>query len=103
MCGAALAYGPAVLFVLAVAVAVVAFVPRAATAVWVIVVWAVFVAWFGELLNLPAWARNLSPIGHTPLVPYDGVRATPLIVLGVAALALVVVAVVGFRRRDVTA
>ncbi|MEE2033851.1 ABC transporter permease [Rhodococcus chondri] len=103
MCGAALVYAPAVLFVVAVAVALFALVPRAANLAWVLVVWAVFVGWLGEVLNIPDWARNFSPLEHTPRVPYEDVRAAPLLVFGAAALVLVVIAVAGFRRRDVTA
>jgi len=102
MCGAALAYAPAVLLTFAIAVALLGIVPRAVNLAWIPVVYAVFVAWFGDLLNLPAWARDLSPFGHVPLVPYEQVTATPLVVLGAVTVVLPVAGAVGFGRRDVT-
>lgn len=94
MCGAALAYAPAVLFVFAVALALVGLVPRLAELAWILVIYAVFVAWFGELLNLSQWLRDLSPFSHIPLVPYDTASAVPMLVLGISAVVLVAAAVV---------
>ncbi len=68
---------------------------------WVLVVWMVFVAWLGEMLNLPDELVALSPFSHVPLVPAEGVTVMPLIVPAVAAVLLVAAAIVGFRRRDV--
>ncbi|MCK0092646.1 polyketide antibiotic transporter [Rhodococcus sp. F64268] len=102
MCGAALAYAPAVLFVFSVSLALVGLVPRLANLAWVLVVYAVFVAWFGELLNLSQWLRDLSPFSHIPLVPYESASVAPMLILGAATVVLVAAAVVGFRRRDVT-
>ncbi|MGN5239482.1 MULTISPECIES: ABC transporter permease [unclassified Rhodococcus (in: high G+C Gram-positive bacteria)] len=102
MCGAALAYAPAVLFVFAVSLALVGLVPRLANLAWVLVIYAVFVAWFGELLNLSQWLRDLSPFSHIPLVPYESASVAPMLMLGAAAVVLVAAAVVGFRRRDIT-
>ncbi|MFD6895995.1 ABC transporter permease [Rhodococcus sp. NPDC060086] len=101
MCGAALAYAPAVLFVFAVTLVLVGFVPRLANLAWILVIYAVFVAWFGELLNLSQWLRDLSPFSHIPLVPYESASAATMLVLGAVAVVLVAAAVVGFRRRDV--
>lgn len=102
MCGAALAYAPAVLFVFSVSLALVGLVPGLANLAWVLVVYAVFVAWFGELLNLSQWLRDLSPFSHIPLVPYESASVAPMLILGAATVVLVAAAVVGFRRRDVT-
>ena len=97
---AALAYLPAVLVVTGVAAALVGIVPRAATLSWAVVAWVVFVSWFGEVLDLPVWARKLSPVELTPLLPSEDVDAVPLVGLGTAALVLVAASATGFRRRD---
>lgn len=100
---AALAYLPGVAVGAGVAAALVAWFPRAASLVWVLVLWAVLVTWFGELLGIPEWARNLSPLNATPMVPMESLGWQTLGLLTGLAVALVAAAVVGFRRRDLLA
>ncbi|MEF3119703.1 polyketide antibiotic transporter [Kocuria flava] len=98
---AALAYLPAVLAVAALVAALLGLAPRAAAAVgWAVVAWIVFVAWFGQLLELPGWARRLSPVELTPLLPSEDWAAAPLAVLAAAALVLTAAAAAGAGRRD---
>ena len=99
--GLALAYTPAVLVILAFTLAVYSWIPRASGVAWALYGWMFLVLMFAEMLDLPDWLRGLSPfwwvkntlsetmpVGHT------------LGLLGVA-LALLLVALVGFRRRDI--
>lgn len=100
MTGAALTYLPAVLLVAAVAAVLVGWAPRWAGLGWVLVLYSVVVVWFGPILQLPDWAMDLSPIELTPALPADDLTVTPLIVLGLATVALAGLALTGFRRRD---
>ncbi|GAB3820361.1 exporter of polyketide antibiotics [Tessaracoccus terricola] len=99
---AALVFLPAILLTAAFAAALYGALPRLTGLVWVLVVWIVLVLFLGELLRLPDWVRNVSPFNHTPLLPGADFEAAPLLVMGAVTLLLLVVAVVGFRRRDVT-
>lgn len=96
----ALAYLPAVAVVAGLAVALVGLLPRVAALVWVLVAYVVLVTWFGGLLNLPAWARDVSPLARTPYVPVEEVAAGPLAALAAVAVVLMGLGFVGFRRRD---
>ena len=98
-----LAYLPAVLLFGSVAVALYGVVPRVASLAWALVVWAAVVVFLGELLGLPAWARDVSPLAQTPLVPDASPAVAPLVVMSVLAAALTLLGVVGLRRRDVGA
>ncbi|QDB78604.1 polyketide antibiotic transporter [Georgenia wutianyii] len=98
---ASLAYLPAVLLLGGVAVALVGLAPRLASLAWVPVVWAALVVFLGELLGLPSWARDLSPLTHTPLVPGAALTAGPLAVMTVLALGLAAAGLLGLHRRDV--
>ena len=100
---ASLAYLPAVLLFGAVAVALYGLAPRLASLAWALVVWAALVVFLGELLGLPDWARDLSPLTHTPLLPGVELTPGPLVVMAVLALALTAAGLVGLRRRDVGA
>ncbi len=98
---ASLAYVPSVLAFGSLALALHGLVPRFAALAWVPVVWATIVAMLGELFKLPDWARGLSPLWHTPLVPGAELSPGPLVALVLIALALAALGVLGFRRRDV--
>lgn len=98
---AALAYLPATFLVVAVPVALLGLVPRAASWAWALVTGVVFVAVLGQLLDLPGWLRDLSPLEQTGLVPSVDVQPTTLAVLAALALVVAVVGCLGLRRRDV--
>ena len=100
---AALAYTPAVLVLAGFALALLGWLPRAASLAWAVVAWAVFVGWIGALLDLPGVLVGLSPVRHTPAVPAESASAAPLLVMSLIALVTVVAGLVGFRRRDVGA
>ena len=53
-----------------------------------------------EVLGLPDWARRLSPFSHVPALPGGEMAWGPLVVLLVIAGALILVGMLGFRRRD---
>ncbi len=97
---ASLAYVPAILFYGAAAAALFGLTPRLSSLAWIPVGWTALVLFLGELLDLPEWARGLSPLWHTPAVPDADLVATPLVVLAVGALVLHAVGLVAFRRRD---
>lgn len=98
--GATAAYAPAAWLIAGVAVAGYGLLPRVTGLAWVLLVYAGFVAYFGGLLDLPGWLLNLSPFEHVPQLPIDDLTALPLVILTAIAAGLVVVGLVGFRRRD---
>jgi len=98
---ASLAYVPATLLVIGIALALFGLLPRRAALVWVVVVWITLALYLGGMLGLPDWAMALSPLYHTALVPAEDLRVAPLVVMTVAAVSLGVAGFLGFRRRDV--
>jgi ABC-2 type transport system permease protein len=101
MVGAALVYLPAVWLIIAVVVLAVGWLPRlTAVLAWVAVGYCAVVGLFAESFDLPGWAQRASPFAHTPRVPLDSLTATPLLVVGLIAAALMAVGYGGLRRRD---
>lgn len=101
MVGAALVVVPAVLVVAGGAVALFGILPRLALAAWGFLAFAVLVGLFGNLLRLPEWSRDLSPLTYAPGVPAEQLRVVPLVALTGVAAALTWAGLVGLRRRDV--
>jgi ABC-2 type transport system permease protein len=102
MVGAVLVIVPAVAVLAGVAFLLCAAAPRWALVSWVGVVVAVVVGLFGEVLNLPGWARGLSPLYHVPAIPAADLDLLPLLVLGGIAAALVALGLAGISRRDMS-
>jgi len=96
-----LQYAPATLVLGGLAALLHGFLPRWAGLAWAGLGLSVVVAFFGPLLGLPDWLRDLSPFEHLALVPVE--TFAPLafaVVLGIAAL-LVLGAQITLSRRDV--
>ncbi|MGM7667345.1 ABC transporter permease [Microbacterium sp. A93] len=104
MTGAAAAYLPALLLVAAVAMALFGLLPRLTVLAWAAVVWIALALFLGGLLQLPAWALDLSPFSHVPALPAAGLsaaQAAPLLVMTGIAVVLAIVGVLGYGRRDI--
>jgi len=86
--------------VLGLAGALLGVVPRAVSATWALVVYALLAGTFGPLLNLPELAQDLSPFAHPAELPLEELAVTPLVVLTAIAVVAAVIGLVAFRRRD---
>jgi ABC-2 type transport system permease protein len=98
--GASLAYAPALWVTTGVVVVLFGILPRAMKMAWAVVVYSYVVVYMGGLLQFPAWMSNLSPFGHVPQAPAEGLSITPLAGLTVVAAGLAAAGVHAFRRRD---
>ncbi|MGH2688445.1 MAG: ABC transporter permease, partial [Actinomycetota bacterium] len=98
--GASLAYAPALWVTAGVVVLLFGVLPRAIKLAWVVVAYSYVVVYMGGILQLPGWMANLSPFGHVPQVPAEGLSLVPLAGLALVAVALTGAGVAAFRRRD---
>lgn len=102
MAGAALAYWPASMVLVGLAVLLFGYVPRVAIPVtWGVVAGLWFVMLIGDALHLPAWVLDVLPFSATPALPAEPMAWTPLVVLTVVAVGLVGAGLARFRQRDV--
>lgn len=94
---------PPAWLLLAVALLLVAWRPAWSWLAWLLALTSVLFGIYGDLLGIPDWLRQFSVFQHVPNVPVDPLRWTPLVVMTLVAVALVALAAVCFRRRDVPA
>ncbi|QGG41739.1 ABC transporter permease [Aeromicrobium yanjiei] len=99
--GQALATIPAVWLLVAIAFAAVGAAPRIRLIGWLGIVASFGLTILGPTFKLPDWALDISPFRHVPAVAASSTDWSGLAWLCVVALALMAVAFVGFRRRDV--
>lgn len=75
--------------------------PRAASPVaWTVIGYSVALSSFGQLLNLPTWARNINPFHHLADYPVEPVNWTPIMWLTALGIAGILVGLVGWNRRE---
>ena len=97
-----LARVPEALVFMALAAALYGLAPRALGVAWAVLAYAALLAFFGPLLNPPAWMHNLSPMDHVSRIPVEDFTVLPAVVLLAIAGLLTAVALAGFRRRDLS-
>jgi len=99
---AALAYWPAVMVLVGVAVALFGWLPRLAIPLtWGVLAAMWFIVIIGDALHLPGWLLDLLPFSATPYQPFEPLTPAPLIVMTLVAAALVWTGLDRFKRRDV--
>ena len=99
---AALAYWPAVMVLVGVAVALFGWLPRMAIPLtWGVLSAMWFVVLIGDALHLPGWLLNLLPFSATPHQPLVSLTWTTLLVMTIVAGGLVWTGLGRFARRDV--
>ena len=92
---------PAVLVLAAAALALFGARPRWLAGAWLWFAGTATVALLAGPLGLPQWLRDLAPTEHVGDLPSGSLDRVGVSGLGVVAAAFLVVAFVGFRRRDV--
>lgn len=92
---------PAAAVLIALAAALTGAAPRWTALAWAALGGSLLLGQLGPLLQLPQVVMDLSPFTHIPLLPAAEVAWMPLTVLMLLAAALLIVGIVGFRRRDV--
>lgn len=93
---------PAVLVFTGFAVALFGLLPRASNPiVWGSFAACLLVAEFGALLKLPEWIQKISPFIHTPAAPANSIDVLPIFIMSLVALALTLIGLMAFRRRDI--
>jgi ABC-2 type transport system permease protein len=90
---------PAVWLLAAATVLLFGWLPRLTPAAWGVLVAFIALYLLGSLSGFPQWVLDLAPFAHTPRIGAD-FTAAPLLWLSALDIALIVLGVMGFRRRD---
>jgi ABC-2 type transport system permease protein len=75
--------------------------PGQSALAWAGVAVVAVIGYLAETLNLPQWVRDVSPFTHVPLVPAVPFDIVPMALLALVTAALLGVALIGLRRRDI--
>jgi ABC-2 type transport system permease protein len=92
---------PGIVLVMGFAMLLVGWLPRWYGLVWVLIGWTMFVSWILALFSPPDWLLKLQPWGFLPHLPSDPMRWGAFSIELALGLAMVVVGLLGYRRRDI--
>lgn len=99
-CQAFLGMLPALLVTIAIAAFLVGWLPRLIGLSWLYLAYGFISQYMGDLLKLPDWAMQISPLGWGPNVPVKDVDWPTFWWMIALAAVLVVIGWIGYRRRD---
>ena len=98
---AALSYFPVVSIFAAGYICLFGLFPRiAGLLIWIYFGFVTFVSWIGELINLPKWLNNFSPLHYVASAPAENIKIQPLIIIALIAIILTIIGIVSWRQRD---
>ncbi|ROR72739.1 ABC transporter permease [Bogoriella caseilytica] len=89
-------------FLLGLALALYGWVPRLTGVAWAVFGFGTLLALFGPMLDVGQAVLNASPFDHVGQYPSEAISWTAVAILGGTGVLLVLGAVAGFRRRDLT-
>lgn len=95
-----IAYVPAMLVMVAVASLLVGWLPKWRYLAWVWVGYGFFSLYLGNLIKMPKWSKELTPLGFVNKVPVKALSWTTSGWCLALAVLLLVLAAISYRRRD---
>lgn len=99
--GAAIAYYPAMLVMISIAVLLIGLVPKISSFIWLYVLYSFVALYLGGLFQFPNWVSKLSPYGYIPNLPIEDASMTALSLLLVAALVITALGFIAYNKRDI--
>lgn len=97
----AAALSPGIVLIVGVAMALVGWLPRASGLVWALVGWSFFATWVGVLFDIPEEVLKVNPWGYLSHLPRDEMDWVPFAIELANGLGLIVIGLVGYRRRNI--
>ncbi len=88
--GAAIAYYPAMLVIISIAVLLIGLVPKISSFIWLYVLYSFVALYLGGLFQFPNWVSKLSPYGYIPNLPIEVANMTALFLPLVVAFVITV-------------
>ncbi|SET02714.1 ABC-2 type transport system permease protein [Oceanobacillus limi] len=98
--GMAVAYYPAILVMISVAVLLIGVLPKLTSFTWLYLFYSFVVLYLGGIFQLDEWVGDLSPFGHVPQLPIEDMAWVPIGSLTIVAVMITVIGFVGYNKRD---
>ncbi|MFC4401553.1 ABC transporter permease [Gracilibacillus xinjiangensis] len=97
---AGMVYFPAMLFLIALALFLFGWIPKAIPFVWGYLTFSFFVVYMGGLLEIPEWLVNLSSFAHIPQLPVDEWNWEVFMIMILIDAVVGLIGFIGYQKRD---
>ncbi|MBP3041460.1 tetronasin resistance protein [Bacillaceae bacterium Marseille-Q3522] len=97
---AGMVWVPAVFFLVALLALMIGWLPRFSSIIWGYILFAFFVSYFGQLIDLPEWVKNLDVFSYIPRIPVEEMKWPNIFIIKAIALVMIVLGLIGYKRRD---
>lgn len=94
---------PGLWLVVGIATFLVGWAPRFTGLSWAVIGWTLYAVWFAGLFNMPEWLLKIQPWGYLAHPPRDEMDWAAFGVELAIAVALIVLGLIGYRRRNIPA
>lgn len=101
MVTAALSYVPASWFFIGFATLLIGFFPNYVYFAWLYLGYSFFTVYMGDLIQLPAFLKKLSPFGHIQKYPLEELSLPILTIITAATFFLIFLGSRGYQKRDI--
>lgn len=98
---AGLGYLPAIYLMLGVSAMLIGWLPKFTSLIWLYLIFAFVIFYFGGLFDIPELINGLSPFYHIPEQPIESWNWTVTVVISAIALIFMGIGAVGFQKRDI--
>ncbi|MDF9866630.1 ABC-2 type transport system permease protein [Bacilli bacterium PM5-3] len=99
---AAIAYFPAVLIIISINIFLLGWLKKLIKIIWIYLLYGFIVVYFGNLLDLPAIIKNLSPFGIIPRVPLESLNMNLFISMIIISIVVSIIGFIGYKKRDIS-
>ena len=93
-------YLPAAWILIGLAVLLIGWLPKFISLATLMIGFTFFIVFFGELLELPQFVIDLSPLTHVPNLPIEDASVATFFIMSMIAALMMIVGFIGYCKRD---
>ncbi|MGE8077715.1 ABC transporter permease [Peribacillus loiseleuriae] len=97
---AGIVWVPAIFFFIGILAVLIGWLPRFTVIIWGYLLFAFFVSYFGQMMDIPEFVINLDIFSYIPKVPIEEWKWETIILIKLLALFMIVIGFIGYKKRD---
>ncbi len=91
---------PAIFFFIGILAVLIGWLPRFTVVIWGYLIFAFFISYFGQMMDIPEFVTKLDVFSYIPKVPVEEWKWGAIILIKLIALLLIVIGFIGYKKRD---
>ncbi|NGY80412.1 hypothetical protein F6Y02_40735 (plasmid) [Bacillus megaterium] len=91
---------PAIFFFIGILSVLIGWLPRFTMIIWAYLIFAFFISYFGQMMEIPKFVTNLDVFSYIPKIPIEEWKWGAIIFIKLLALFIIVIGFIGYKKRD---